>query len=292
MTPQEFHICPIEPLIRITGFCSAHENRKPAGYFYDGESHDFWECLFVTGGHAGITAGETAFDLRAGEMILHPPGEFHRIRNEGEDDLCFSVISFSADRFGPEPYRHRVCTFPSAKQISDIVRELRALFEIDDRKFLRKVKEDTDPGVLQSVVNRLEQLLLELLRQKEPSRVRQQQTDALYALAVSVMRREPWHSLTVPQIAAACRVSVSTLQKLFARYTGMGVMEYYNRLRMHRARQLLREGCRVSETAERLGFADQNYFSTAYRRYFGLPPSKEKQGADPLSAEQKHTNDK
>ena len=40
---------------------------------------------------------------------------------------------------------------------------------------------------------------------------------------------------------------------------------------------LLQEGYTVKETALRLGFADQNYFSTVYRRHFGVPPSKERE---------------
>ena len=63
-------------------------------------------------------------------------------------------------------------------------------------------------------------------------------------------------------------------QKLFLRYTGMGMMNFYASLRMRHAKQLLESGRSVKEVAFLLGFSDQNYFSTAYKRYFGMSPTK------------------
>ena len=79
--------------------------------------------------------------------------------------------------------------------------------------------------------------------------------------------------LSAAEIANHCGMSVSTMQKLFLRYTGMGMMNFYSGLRMRHAKQLLEGGRSVKEVACLLGFSDQNYFSTVYRRHFGIPPS-------------------
>ena len=68
-------------------------------FSYGGESHDFWECVFVLKGIAGITAGETVYTLTEGQAIFHPPGEFHRLWNEGNDYLRIAIVSFSAEYF-------------------------------------------------------------------------------------------------------------------------------------------------------------------------------------------------
>ena len=78
------------------------------------------------------------------------------------------------------------------------------------------------------------------------------------------------------EIAAECGMSVSTLQKLFCRYTGMGMMKYYERVKMQYAGNLLDNGYLVKEVAFALGYKDQNYFSTAYKRYYGNSPAERK----------------
>ena len=45
-------------------------------------------------------------------------------------------------------------------------------------------------------------------------------------------------------------------------------------MKMRHAVTLLKEGKRVGEVATALGFADQNYFSTAFRRVMGVPPGQ------------------
>ena len=273
---KEFHICPVEPVIRITGFCSAHENNKPVGYFYDGESHNFWESVFIIEGRAGITAGETVYRLNAGQMIFHPPMVFHRIWNDGSGFLRYVVISFSADRVGLD--KHRVCTFPSAETVYDIERRLREFFVVDQEKYLQSIREDTDLRELQRVTNRLELLFIDLLEQgTEQTKIQHDKTAELYSTAVSIMRNHIAKPLSARKIAAMCQMSISSKQKLFARYTGMGMMRYYVNLRMRYAKQLLQNGCTVGETAETLGFTDQNYFSTVYRKHFGTPPSRERE---------------
>lgn len=278
MPDTAFSLCPIVPALQITGFCSAHENQKSAGYSYEGESHDFFESLFVLHGCAAVTAGQEVLLLEGGQMIFHPPGEFHRIRNAGSEPLSYLVLSFSADPF---PLReHRICAFDgdTARRVTAIVRTLRGLFAVKERKFLTHLHESSDPLALQQAVNQLEAVFLSLLRQGAAApQARRDRTTALYAAAVAVMREGLAENLTAPRIAAACRISVSGLQKLFASTTGMGAMRYYTTLRMQQARRLLQEGYTVKETALRLGFADQNYFSTVYRRHFGVPPSKERE---------------
>ena len=82
--------------------------------------------------------------------------------------------------------------------------------------------------------------------------------------------------MSAGEIAAECGMSVSTLQKLFYRYTGMGMMKYYEGVKMQYAETLLDNGYLVKEVAFAVGYKDQNYFSTAYKRYCGNSPSERK----------------
>lgn len=273
MKNKVFPLCPIEPALRISALCSVHKSDRPAGYFYNGESHDFWECVFVLKGNAGVTAGDSAYSLGAGQAILHPPGEFHRIWNMGENALQILIFSFSADRFPIS--EHTVCPCTFADRALEVAERIRALF-VTDGILIRRPRENAKPAELQRSISALEDLLLDLLSNDAPRALRtdayRAASSALYTRAISVMKENMGRRLQMSELAALCNTSISTLQKLFFRYTGMGAMRYYGNLKMQYAENLLRDGMRVKEVALALGYTDQNYFSTAYKRHFGISP--------------------
>ena len=271
MEGKRYPLCKIQPVLRITAFCTAYVDVRPVGFSYAGEVHDFWESVFVLKGRVGITAGKSVYHLNEGQMILHPPMEFHRIWNDGDTPVQFLIISFAAEHFSLDT--HRIFTFPSADTITELVRELRRLFVTEEILLLKMVDEGCAAAV-QSVANRIENYFLGLLSRKETFPAAEEDKHAdLYSMAVSVMHQNLSGRLAATQIAEHCGMSVSTMQKLFLRYTGIGMMNFYASLRMRHAKQLLESGKSVKEVGALLGYSDQNYFSTVYRRYFGEPPS-------------------
>ena len=274
MEKHHFSLCYLEPRIRLTALCSAYACIHPVGYSYDGESHDFWEAVFILKGRAGITAGEKIYSLNEGQMIFHPPGEFHRLWNEGEDYLRIAIISFAVDKFPIE--KHTICTFNSKEKVFFTVREIRKHFKTDGI-FVVEVLSKEHTSAAQKAVGNIESLFLELLdsyAKEDQENVNKDRLSELYSSAVSLMKSNIGVRLSAYDIASCCGMSVSTMQKLFCRYTGIGMMKYYEGVRMQHARMLLNNGYSVKETALALGYADQNYFSTAYKRYFGASPQK------------------
>lgn len=275
MGAARFTLWNYEPRVRITSFCSAHMGIRPVGYFYNGESHDFWEAVFILKGKAGITAGETVYTLGEGQMIFHPPGEFHRLWNEGDDFLRIAIVSFGADVFPID--RHRIYSFDDEKAVFSAVRGLRRVFELDGI-FVVGLKESAAESEVQRAVVELERLFLDILDQniEGEENIKKDRLSQLYSKAISVMKSDMGERMSAEQIAARCGMSVSTLQKLFCRYTGMGMMKYYEGVRMQYAKTLLDNGYFVKEVAFALGYKDRNYFSTAYKRYYGNSPAERK----------------
>ncbi|MBE6549855.1 MAG: helix-turn-helix domain-containing protein [Ruminococcaceae bacterium] len=277
MEKHHFRLCYLEPRIRLTALCSAYAGIHPVGYFYDGESHDFWEAVFVLKGRAGVTAGEKIYSLNAGQMIFHPPGEFHRLWNEGEDYLRIAIISFAVDKFPIE--KHTICTFNSKEKVFFTVREIRKHFKTNGI-FVVEVLSKEHTSAAQKAIGKIEELFLELWdscekeENESANNVNKDRLSELYSVAVAVMKNNIGERLSAADIASACGMSVSTMQKLFFRYTGIGMMKYYEGVRMQHARMLLNNGRSVKEVALTLGYSDQNYFSTAYKRYFGASPQK------------------
>ena len=81
--------------------------------------------------------------------------------------------------------------------------------------------------------------------------------------------------LQVATLAAAANVSASHFFVLFKRCTGCPPIDYFTRLRMQRARQLLEaDSLHVKEVAAVLGYDDPFYFSRVFKSVNRIAPSK------------------
>ena len=78
--------------------------------------------------------------------------------------------------------------------------------------------------------------------------------------------------------AKRCCVSRERFNHMFKEQTGFPPLQYINRIRIERAKQLLVDsGLTVGECADTLGFSDVNYFSRLFRKIAGVSPSKYRQ---------------
>lgn len=65
------------------------------------------------------------------------------------------------------------------------------------------------------------------------------------------------------------------LSKLFKNTYGCGIYTYVQEVRMKRAKDLLENpGIKIQSISERLGYTDNNYFSKAFKNYYGMSPSQ------------------
>ena len=75
------------------------------------------------------------------------------------------------------------------------------------------------------------------------------------------------------ELAKACGLSVSQLQRELRRLFGMSPTDYILRTRLLVARQMLeRSATTVGEVAVACGFYDQSHFTKAFKAHTGLPP--------------------
>jgi AraC-like DNA-binding protein len=57
-------------------------------------------------------------------------------------------------------------------------------------------------------------------------------------------------------------------------FTGKSPQDFIRIIRLERAAQMLRNGRSVSDAAALTGFENPKYFSTVFKKYFGVSPSK------------------
>jgi len=113
------------------------------------------------------------------------------------------------------------------------------------------------------------------LRVSEPQRVFDQRTwQQLRDWLESRLDDPP----SLEEIAAFCAMSPWQALRRFRQHSGLPPHQWLTQLRLQRALPLVLAGEPLSEIALRLGFYDQAHFSRLFRRTYGLPPARLRQG--------------
>ena len=259
-----------ENFFHITALYTAFQAVYGADYYVSGETHDFWEIVIVTEGEIGVTAGKDVFHLRRGQAILHEPNEFHNLWSERGHAAGFVIFSFSAPRLTLPPFK--------IFEVRDLSEPFSILAEIENSLQMHKHwAEGVKAGCEQKAalaLKRLELFLLQTLFENQPQRAGNplSQSAKHYAAVVKFLEENLHRNLSIAEIAAACQLGEVNLKKIFSRYAGVGVIAYFNHLKTQAAVKMLENGATVRETAEQLGFVNQNYFCTVFKRIMGKAP--------------------
>lgn len=261
-----------------------HYFKYARGFAAPGESHDFWELVYIDGGEAEIVADERRFRLRQGEAVFHKPNEFHNILTH--DKFANSVIvSFAGTGRGLEALKDRVFT------LTDYEKELlnRIVFEgsenfsdrLNDMYLLKMNKKPDAPyGGEQIIKNSLELFLISVIRGGKSSVQKQNVMDvppdnALCAKIVEILKENVYGTVSLDEIATKVFFSKTYIKQVFARKMHESIMQYYNRLKMEEAKRLLSENeLSVTQIADLLRFNSIHYFSRAFKKYENLSPTE------------------
>jgi two-component system response regulator YesN len=92
--------------------------------------------------------------------------------------------------------------------------------------------------------------------------------------AMALMAEELGRDISLGGIAARMRVSPSHLSRIFSESDRAGFSATLARMRVEKAKSILRGGSSVKEVAALVGFKDPAYFSRVFRRLAGMSPTE------------------
>lgn len=266
--------CVVDKCIRLTSVFTIFEAIYQEDYYFGGETHDFWEFVCVLDGVLGVTAGEDVFLLERGQAVLHKPMEFHRLWAERKTRPHIAVISFAADVMPDMKERRFALKEEELDILSRLMQARDDIFEVEQGLLIHKIKAGAEIEAHRYVAQ-FEMLLLKALQENTSTVLPYVSSGAEnYRKIVQILEEHLEERLTLGKVAELCQMSEAAVKKTFSRYAGIGLMTYFNQIKIRRAIRLLEEGKSVSQTAQMLGFADQNYFSTVFKRVTGSAPTK------------------
>jgi len=250
----------------IDGFYSAFRFSWDENFVFEGESHDLWEVVFITAGEVVSTEEGKVYVLRANDMILHAPMEFHRIRSAKGSSPEGVILTFHATGTLPSELKKGIFALDESEKAEyrTIATRIIEFMESDDR--------DEFSG--QAVANLLSAFLIRLGSETAESRLDNRASAVEYRRVVSAMTTAVAENLTLTDFAERCNISISYIKQLFRRYAGVSPKTYYAHLRVRHAADLLGEGRTAAEVAEAMNFSSPGYFSVFFKKHTGKVPSE------------------
>ncbi len=112
--------------------------------------------------------------------------------------------------------------------------------------------------------------------QRATLQARAQVRNGKLAMALQIMENNIEDPLTPDEISGVVKLSTRQLERLFAKHIGISPKRYYLRLRLEKARDLLRQtDLNVTDVSVACGFKSLSHFSKSYRAAYGISPGLE-----------------
>ncbi len=236
-------------------------------FVFEGHRHQMWEINIIHRGEMEVIYGEHVISLKENMIMLFEPNVFHSNRIVSKNGVDKTVYQFLTDDIA-------VMDKPRVYLIDDYLRNLISL-----------IKEECENGNFHEYYNKkvnikaqklLEIFLTKLQEEKIKKSFSNDKNAHIYEAAVKYMNANIKESLTIEDIAKSCCVSIAKLKRVFSEYAKVGVITFFNRIKLEKAMECLDNGKSVIETADFLNFSSQSYFSVWFKNLAGVSPIKYK----------------
>ncbi|MEG1640669.1 MAG: AraC family ligand binding domain-containing protein, partial [Ruthenibacterium sp.] len=153
----------------VDALITVHYFEYSSNYYFEGETHDFWEFLYVDKGEIDVRAADKEYHLQKGQIIFHAPDEFHSLRANGVVAPNLVVASFACHSAAMQFFTGKVLNAGDAERalLACIVEEAESAFTtpLDDPTTLQLERSATASfGAEQMIRNSIEQLLICFVR--------------------------------------------------------------------------------------------------------------------------------
>lgn len=219
-------------------------------------SHSVWEIIYQTMGNTRAIADGKVFEMAEGDIIVIPPETVHN--TESDTYITDMWLSFEKYEFPTFPFL--------VKDTDGNIRNLfNMLFKICDEK----------PKGFESFAERFTELICLYVKKASA----EEGVPSIIGVIKNKLKENIANSdFMVTEYIVSLGYNPDYFRRLFKKYTSLSPSVYLNNLRMERAKELLFANpfFSISEIANLCGFKDSLYFSTSFKRYTGVTPSRYK----------------
>lgn len=286
----------------IDSIITIHHFEYMKDFEFHGESHDFWEFLYVEKGTILVQAGEKQLELEKGTIVFHEPNEFHSLKSIGAAAPRLIALSFTSRSPAIRFFRNQCFSLNSSEYnlLSLLVHIAKEALSMPIH--LPHVEqlywnESLPFGTEQLILTYLELFLLTLIRHHfddnnekslKPTAAKTNHSSKTSRSFITpsneaanldnIIEYIHFHvceQLKIEEICSYFSFSRSSLQNLFHKEKGCGPIEYFNSLKIEKAKDMIREGRKnITEISYDLSYCSLQYFSRQFKKFTGMSPKE------------------
>ena len=259
------------------------KNRPTAANFTTIHWHHHFEICYVAAGSFELYQPSGNIMLYAGDMCIFSPSDHHCIRSASNGSEYWSIyfmpelLKMPEGHFFQEEFAGPL--MDGSLRLPGLLRSEQMATEIFED--MQKLITSGEKGIQFSA-------MIDLCVQLLPMCIRLDSQDLSLIAATHPAIRE----ITLYMEANyAERISLKTLAKrvhlhpnylcaLWKRHTGQTIYQYQTRLRLFKAKDMLRQQQTVSQVSEALGFPSVDFFRRKFRKLNGVSPSQFRKSCD------------
>ena len=237
--------------------------------------------LYISKGKVQYGIEDEKYDLNAGDFVLIAPNVLHKLIKIVEEPCERIILTFTKkyiDTFKTEntdlsvifqkiasSNNHKLTVLPAFKaEISDTLNKMQGLF---------LSKEYGDDLLFKAY---FAQLLIRM--NKEVSFIENEdeldeKNNIIHKARIFAINNLD-KKISVSDIASEVGLSVSRLSHLFKEKTGISLLKFLNKKRLTRAKDLLKNGYSITNTANKCGYQDYTSFIRAFTKEYGISPTQ------------------
>jgi AraC-like DNA-binding protein/mannose-6-phosphate isomerase-like protein (cupin superfamily) len=279
---EGIHVWPFDPAFPIDVlFLSSTHGRNVRK-----NRHDYFEVLYVSAGAASLKIQDRSLPVHEGDLAVVGSTLYHRFECCTPSPFTMAVLFFQPDLIradgGPDNAKYLT---PFLLQDSEFPHIVPAGTGVPDQVFdlMQRIRLELpapDPRARLAVKTYLKMILILLVNQYASyagtvdTFERQQRSLERLRPLFEHLEKNFGDSIQVQEAARICGMSESHFMSFFKRATGQSFMAYLNHFRIERAQTLLVTTDKpMSDISQEMGFCDQSYFGTVFRKVVGMTPA-------------------
>lgn len=279
----------LEQQLVINKIVTIHYFEYMSDFHFHGESHDFWEILCVDKGELEVVADKEHFTLKKDEIIFHKPNEFHSLWANGRIAPNLVVISFICNSKCMQFFENKIlCISESERQlIAQIIIEAKKTYlnQLNDPYFEKLIRYDSIPFASEQLIKiYLETFFIQLFRRYNtseqtvtiyPNTIKKKNEAEVFEQILTYLNNNIQGYVTIEQICKDNLIGRSGLQTLFSSKLNCGVIDYFSKMKIDMAKQLIRDNhMNFTQISDYLGYSSIHYFSRQFKKITGMTPSE------------------
>ncbi|SHO48385.1 AraC family transcriptional regulator [Anaerocolumna xylanovorans] len=256
-------------------YCNSRKFKEPGQFNAKmARTLNHHELIFICNGKGSFKIRNKQYSIKKGMLLIISPDVPYSIELDSTVPAGVLTIHFSFAGITFNDGKWNVNDNMQAP-LGQPVQEIKEYYHIEEQ-FQKLVDcwNEKLPGYEFSARTMFQQLIIEIMQ----SRNKQSQsygTSLKVEKIIQYMHQNINARITLPELSKLVHMTPAYMSRTFKDTTGYTIIEYFNKLKIDKSKELLIEGNKkVKEVAQELGFADEFYFSRMFKKSEGITPSQ------------------